>query len=260
MLSASRHVDAPPARDDSPSTATATATASETGTFPWHAWLVVFRPDLVSAGLEQIRRAGIVPKVPTLWQIQLGVLSMWHRVLFRSETIGTCAEGRVRSTLRARILHRRALRAPFLLRERAIAPWDFSGLVSSPERLIRHLLGAHHDNEDYLYDISILACYPGRLEEALQRTKAVTTEATTHARWLKDLVVFEGYHERLERSLERVIEEGVQLPYPESADPDVSFLAYLNWCAAQPSTPSESWSALRKGKLKLARQTGELVS
>lgn len=226
---------------------------------PWHAWLVLFRPDLVADSLDQIRRAQIVAKVPNLWQVQLGVLSMWHRVLFRSETIGTCAEGRVRNTWRARALKLRPLRAPFLLRERAIAPWDFSGLVSSPERLIRHVLGAHHDDEDYTYDLSILACYPGKLEEALARTRAVTAGATPHARWLKDLVVFDGYHERLQASLEHIVEHGVRLPYPGSADPDVSFGAYLDWCAAQPSTPVKTWRAWREGTFTLARRTGELV-
>ena len=47
---------------------------------------------------------------------------------------------------------RRWLRGPFLLREGSIAPWDLSGLLSTPERLMTHMLGTHHDGLQFVYD------------------------------------------------------------------------------------------------------------
>ena len=64
---------------------------------------ILFRPDVVEERLDQIRRAGLVTDVPNAWQISLGVLRMWHRVVFRPESIGTSATHPVRPSLRARL-------------------------------------------------------------------------------------------------------------------------------------------------------------
>ncbi|MBX3275021.1 MAG: hypothetical protein KF729_32450 [Sandaracinaceae bacterium] len=128
-------------------------------------YLLLF-PNRVETNLAAVERAGLVPVTPNPWQITLGVARMWHRVLFRSETIGTCAADPVRPSWRARLLERRPLRFPFLVRERAIAPLDFSGLASPPERIIRHLLGAHHDANQFAYDLALLSVHPGKLETA----------------------------------------------------------------------------------------------
>ena len=46
-------------------------------------------------------------ETPNRWQIQLGVARMLHRVLYRSESIGSCEAHPVRDTWLARLLHRR---------------------------------------------------------------------------------------------------------------------------------------------------------
>src|SRR5262245_55908049 len=102
---------------------------------PWYVRLILVQPERVARGLERVRAAHVVDDAPNLWQLSLGVLRMWHRVLFRSETVGTSPGGRVRDTWRARLLENRALRFPFLVAERAIAPLDFTGLASSRERI-----------------------------------------------------------------------------------------------------------------------------
>ncbi len=237
-----------------------TAPTAANASIPWHAWPILLFPKRVRDNLERIARSGHYDHLPNLWQLELGVLSMWHRVLFRSDTIGTSSGDPPRRTLRARVLAWRPLRFPFLLAERAVAPWDFTGLVSSEERMIKHLIGAHHDGEQFAYDLSILECYPGGLERALQATQSVTREDTARARWLRDLVVYEGYHERLEAALERALADGVAVSGDGAADPDVAFGAYLRWCASQPPTPSATLAAWREGHFRLARRTGELVS
>ena len=226
---------------------------------PWHAYLLLVDPRRVQASLEKVAALGELERVPNLWQIELGVISMWHRVLFRSDTVGTCKSDAVRNTLRARALEWRALRFPFLLREKAIAPLDFSGLVSSPERIISHLLGAHRDGAQFAYDLELLRLTPGGLERALEATREVTRTDSRRSRWLRDLVVYDGYHERLEQALSDALSHGISLPPEQANDPDVAFGAYLRWCAKQPETPAATYAAWRRGELQLWRRTGEMV-
>lgn len=219
---------------------------------PWHAYLVLLRPSRIAQALDAVRAARIVDAVPTLFQIELGVLRMWHRILFRPETIGMAASHPVRDDRWARLLERRWLRGPFLLREGAIAPWDLSGLLSTPERLMTHMLGTHHDGLQFVYDLQILSAYPGRTEELRDRARAVVEHDTPHARRLRNLCVYEQYHERLLEVVERALADGITLPPEQADDPDISFLAYLRWCARQPATPREAWRAWRSGRLTFA--------
>lgn len=219
---------------------------------PLHAYLILLRPSRVRYNLEALRQAGLVEQVPNLWQIELGVLRMWHRLIFRPETIGMSTAHAVRPGWRARLLEKRPLRLPFLLREGSVAPWDLSGLLSTPERLMRHMLGTHHDGNQFVYDLQMLSIHPGRTEELLEQARAVVENRDPkRAAWLRDLVVYEQYHETLLAVVESAVRDGVELPPDEAADPDISFLAYLRWCARQPSTPAETWRAWRSGAFDL---------
>jgi hypothetical protein len=218
---------------------------------PLWARVLLIQPSRIQANLERVRRAGLVERTPNLWQLGLGVLRMWHRLVFRSETIGTCAAHPVRPTLRARLLQYRPLRFPFLVAERAIAPLDLTGLASSPERLVRHLLGAHHDGEQFVFDLEILSCYPGKLEELAAEVRALIARDSARSRWLRDLTVYERYHENLAAAVERALTGDLSLPPEQADDPDISFAAYLRWCAAQPETPAATWQAWRRGQLTL---------
>lgn len=187
------------------------------------------------AGLDRVRASGAFEQVPNEWQLGLGILRMGHRIVFRSETIGTSA-GRVRPTRRARWLARRPVRFPFLVKERAIAPLDLSGLLQPPERLLRHLLAAHHDGRQFAYDLELLRIWPGALEELHERVLAVVEGRDPRARWLRDLTVFEGYHEALLDATRKALAGEPLLDPDEALDPDLGFDAYLRWCARQPPT------------------------
>ena len=208
--------------------------------FPWLAWLIVLQPRRVQAALARVQAAGHVVPAPNVWQICLGVLRMWHRMVYRPETIGLSVDP-VRSTWRARCLRYRPIRFPFLIAERAVAPFDLSGLVSSPERIRRHLMGAHHDTRQFVYDLEILALFPGELERLREEANALVRGNDRRSLWLRDLVVFEGYHERLLEAVCRQLSGTLE----RDDDPDISFNAYLRWCAAQPTTPAESLAAWR---------------
>lgn len=221
----------------------------------WALHVLLLKPRAIAEHLEAVRAANIVEEVPNLWQLWLGVVRMWHRIVFRSETIGTSPEGKVRSTLRARLLQHRALRLPFLLREGAIAPLDLTGLASPPERLIRHLVGAHHDKRDFVFDLEILSCYPGALERLRAEVETLLAREDERGRWLRDLTVFEGYHESLHDEVLRALESGIELTAEQASDADASFRGYLSWCAAQPETPRAMlqmlWKRARKARSRL---------
>jgi len=211
----------------------------------WHARCLLVRPSVVQARLDAVRDARLVDDVPNLWQIELGVLRMWHRTLFRPDTLGTCTDHPVRPTLRARLLKPRPIRFPFLLWERAVAPWDMSGLLSGPDRLIAHLLGAHHDHTQFVYDLQLLQVHPGALAELRARVAAVIDGSDPRAEWLRDLCVFEHYHEGLAEGLDRFLAGEAELKPADAADPDTSFLAYLRWCASLPDSPRATAAWLR---------------
>lgn len=219
---------------------------------PWHAYLILLRPRRVVRALEAATRSGLVGRVPSLWQIELGVLRMWHRILFRPETIGTCSDYAVRDDPWARLLEYRGVRLPFLLREGSVRPWDLSGLIGTPDQLMRHLLGTHHDGHQFVYDLQILAMHPGALAELRERARRVVEHATPRTRWLRNLCVYERYHESLLEAVDGCLRDGFPLSTEVADDPDITFFAYLDWCARQPATPRATWRAWRAGSFRLA--------
>lgn len=218
---------------------------------PWWSYAILLSPRTIAANLERVERAGLVERAPNLWQLSLGVLRMWHRVLFRNDTVGTCTDYPPRPTWRARLLEKKAIRLPFLLGERAVAPLDLTGLASPPERIMRHLMGAHHDGNQFIFDLEILSCHPGKLEALHAQVCELLERDTRRARWLRDLAVYERYHENLEAAVAAALAHGVQVTDDEARDPDLSFGAYMRWCAAQPASPRETLAALRAGRYSL---------
>lgn len=219
-----------------------------TTTIPWYQRALLVRPERVRTNLERVCATFELPE-PTPWQLCLGVLRLWHRIAFRSDTVGTSPGGVVRDTPRARLLAWRVFRLPALLWEGAVIPFDHSGLGSSPERLIRHLLGAHHDANQFVYDLEILAGYRG-LGELHREVTAVVERDDARARWLRDLVVFEGYHEALLAACEAAMARGPAMSEADARDPDISLRAYLAWCAQQPTTPQATLAAWRAGTFR----------
>lgn len=208
---------------------------------PLWSHLLLFRPRRIRARLDALQRAGALrgPR-PTLWQVFLGVLYMWHRIVFRPQTIGLSSAA-VRDTPRARALRLRPLRGPLLFLGRRVNPLDHTGLGSSTDHVVRHLLGAHHDRADFVYDLEILASEPGALEALEDRLRAIVSGEAPDAAFLRDLCVYEGYHEAL-LSTVAAWNRG-DPPDLSGADPDATLRAFLAWCAAQPDRPLGSLRA-----------------
>jgi len=211
--------------------------------------LILRRPDRVKDRLERLREVGQVERLPNLWQVTLGGLYMRYRTVFRSETIGV-GDTPCRSSLRARLLDHRVVRAPFLLWERVIAPFELTGLSLEPDFLERHLLGAHHVVDHGLYDLQMLSLYPGRLEGFRAVVAEVAEGRTRRARWLQDLCVYEGYHVTLLGLVDRAL-AGDFVSEDSSIPSDASLAGFLAWCSDQPRTPAETVVAWRSGRFTL---------
>jgi hypothetical protein len=216
---------------------------------PWYAKMVMLRPEKIEQNLEQIRASGLYKHVPNSWQLFLGIVRMVHRIVFRSDTVGTSKHFSVRSNWRAKLLHFRPFRFPFLLKERAVYPWDLSGLMCTPEQMMSHLMGAHHDGLQFVYDLQILACYPGSLDKLYHQVLALVHQDTPRHRWLRDLTVYENYHENLLETVKRACQGDFSVPDDVANNPDVTFDAYLKWCSEQPATPEATWSAIQQGSM-----------
>ncbi len=219
---------------------------------PWYLYAILLRPAQIESNLQRIRDVGLVENTPNLWQIALGVLRMWHRIAARPESIGLAHDGTTRRSWRARLLKIRPLRFPFVLWEGSVVPGDLSGLGSSADRLITHMLGTYHDGLQFAYDYQILEAYQGAPAKLLKLAREVVDHpGTPRSRWLRDLVIFDGYHERLIDWVSRAELHGAELPPEQVDDPDISFHAYLDWCARQPETLAATWSAYRAGRFNL---------
>lgn len=189
---------------------------------------------------------------PNLWQLQLGVFRMFYRVIYRSETIGNSEEHPVRNRLVSRLLHIRLLRLIVLRTLRAVAPLDFSGLVSDQDRIVRHLLFAHHDKNQFVYDFELLLSWPGGLEKIEGLARSVIDGTTLMSELIRDVAIYERYHENLLDAVQRFrADPSTALPENERNDPDISFFAYLAWCARQPETPSATLQLYRAGRFSI---------
>ena len=215
--------------------------------------ILLISPSQVRQNLAHINRSALTPHTPTEWQIAVGVLRMWYRMIFRSNTIGISQTHRPRSNKWARFLQYRPLRLPFVLWEGSVIPWDLSGLTSSPDRLICHVVGTHHEDEQFVYDLEILSCYPNALSQLKHKVNAIVLGTDPRSEWLQNLVVYEAYHKNLldyMKSIE-VSEWKVTLSPEAKRSIDISFYATLTWCSQQPLTPRETWIAWRQGTLRL---------
>jgi len=199
----------------------------------WRYHLLHFRPRRIERRVEELYDAGVIDVRPTLWQLWIGTLYMWHRATFRSETLGL-STGPVRRTRRARLLRFRPLRSPFLFGGRRVNPLDHTGLGSSTDHTVRHLLGAYHAAGEFHFDLQLIAHQPGALEALEHRLARIVSDADPDATFLKDLCVYEGYHDELLEGVRAWLRgDDVGLDHD---DPDATLTGFLQWCSRQPPT------------------------
>lgn len=212
---------------------------------PWPYFLVIRRPRVALANLRALHARGVTPGVPTPFQMLCGVLYMVHRLLFRSDTVGLERNEPVRATRWARLLRPRPLRFPFLAWERVINPFDLTGFGSRRDFLVRHVVGAHHAGDDAIYDLTLLLAHDDALAELRARVVDVIAERTPHDRFLKDLCVYERYHDKLLVTLDAV-EAGRHEPPDMAVASDTSLPGFVAWCLARPPTLRDALARRRR--------------
>ena len=92
----------------------------------------------------------------------------------------------------------------------------------------------------------------GALEELRSRALAIAHGDDRRSAYLRDLVVYEGYHEHLAEAAGVALDGRSELSDAERRDPDVSFVAYLAWCARQPATPAAHTRGASSGPLSIS--------
>ncbi len=104
----------------------------------------------------------------------------------------------------------------------------------------------------FAYDLEMLSLIPGELEALRREVESLLAADTPRSRWLRDLAVYDGYHERLRDAVVRAMAGDFGLTAAERHDPDISFRGYLRWCARQPPTPGATLDAWRAGRFTVA--------
>lgn len=217
-------------------------------------YLLLWSPARLDRRLDQLVLDGVIARRPNRWQMWLGVVYMWVRVMKRPETIGLSDGAPVRDTPGARRMDQRIYRIPAILRARAVNPLDQIGVGSSREHVIRHVLGAYHPGDNLLYDLAILDTEPGAVLELRTRAQAIVDGSAPDATALRDLCVYEGYHEKLLATVARWMDEGRSDQH--QIHPDTTLPAFLAWCAAQPASPAATAAAWRDGSLVFTPESG----
>lgn len=214
----------------------------------WFVRFVLRNPERVEWHLERLYESGRIETKPNLWQVTMGVFYMLHRMAFRPATIGLDTSP-VRRTLRARLWHYRPFRFPFLLWQKAIDPIDLTGLSGSMERKHSHLVGAYHPGDNALYDLECMMVEPDAVRRLREDVETIIERKTIRSEFLKDLVVYEGYHERLLQLIDRALAGDFAPAVGKENHPDTTVRGFLHWCAAQPKTPEETFAAWTRGEL-----------
>jgi hypothetical protein len=202
--------------------------------------------------LEHVAAAvvrGLPSELPAPWQVALGVLRMQHRLATRRQSVGVAVAPRQPGVL-ARLLEHQIVRAPLLLLDRSVVPGDLSGLRSSTTTLRRHLLGTYHAGLEANYDLEILAARdPLALVALRDECRSVVDGTHPDARRWRLLCVYAGAHEALLAQIERALRG--ELLGLTTDDPDVSFFAFLRFCARQPIDVVATAAAARAGRYRV---------
>ncbi len=211
--------------------------------------VLLHNPELLQQHLRMLHEQGFTTGVPNLWQVyQHWALSV-ARAFKRGKVPGMDPDAPVRDTPGAQLLQFPAIRFWGLLFEGAINPWDYTGLALTPQRKMKHVMGAYHFDHTFIYDLEVIALYPGALEQLRDQCLEVLNRDTARTRWLRDLTVYEGYHENLLRCVERCLAGDFSVPDDLKDDRSVKVSYFVEDALALPQTPEATLQAILSGKL-----------
>lgn len=173
---------------------------------------------------------GWLERVPSAWQVRVGWMAMLPI------TLGESSRERERSRLNwmAKIPTRVGFQV--LYEPRQLLP--DTGLGQRPEQIVGHLLSVYHEDAFLGYDLQLLHSHEGGLALLRERAAEVVSSTSRWSPYLRQLVSWPGYHERLMALATKA--ESFEYPDPEDLDPRfVSLVGFARWCAELPD-----WSPL----------------
>jgi hypothetical protein len=210
-----------------------------------------FRHMTLEQRLEPFLRAGLVPRLPTRWQLFQGQVEMLLYVLLPGETDADRYEGT--------LLGNPILRQPITLWH---VGWNHlrlgSGLGAPAEALFRHLMFVHHEGFPD-YDLQLIQTHPDGIARFREFIREIDEGDTRKARRLRRATRFvvpdtPGYRRRfLEQDgwLDRA--DALAYGAADTGDDPPEFatlVSFVNHCArAHPSRPSEIPPARMPGHL-----------
>lgn len=218
---------------------------------PWFYYLLLHDPRQLQKNLHLLKERGHIQEIPSLWQVVLGISHMWHFTVANVDAIGTSQEAPVRDNPRARLLKNQFIRFFALMAEGSINPLDRTGLALSPKRKMRHVLGTFHATgemaQTVIYDLQLLDCYPGALKTLGQRLEKLLKQPDARDEWIKDMAVYQGYHEDLVPVVKRCLKGdfSVNVPTQREGD-DYTVTSFVERCLGFPPTPQATLENLLK--------------
>jgi hypothetical protein len=195
----------------------------------WWEAVLLGRAAAMRDAIDALVARGTIPRPLTGGELMYAQAYHRARLLFRSGTIGTSRRA-TRASLRARLLSWRVFRFPALIAEDALSLLDLTGLARRPDQLITHLLTAHHDQHQFHYDFELLAIHPGALDRLEGLAERVVRDDTPRTRWLRDLCVYDGYHEALLDAVRAWRADRLALTPEERVNPDITLTGFLRHC------------------------------
>ena len=178
--------------------------------------------------LDFFVRHGMLPTVPSAWQLAVGGLAMLPVSLGESERERARSRLTWMATIPRRVLFQ-GLYAPRQL-------WADNGLGLRPAQIVRHLLSVYHEDAFLGYDLQLLQSHPGGLALLRDEARRVVDGETRWAPYLVSLTSWPGYHARLVE----LAGDAEQFRYPDPLDLDprfVTLVGFAAWCATLPDWP-----------------------
>ena len=173
-------------------------------------------------------KMGLLPSLPTPWQVRAGSLAMLPLYLSESD--------RERERSRQHWLGQVPIRVPLQILYCPRQTLSSTGLDMSPKHIVRHLLSVYHEDAFIGYDLQLLHSHPGGLGLLRQEALRISDGKSRAAPLLRRMVGQPGYH----RGLARLAEEALAGSYPNPEDLDPRFVTltgFAGFCTSLPAWP-----------------------
>jgi len=195
----------------------------------------------IAARMGFFVRAGLLLRLPSKWQVEVGVKAMLPVTLSESPR----ERARSRQTWLGQIPIRVPLQILYCPRQAIVD----SGLTLSPRQLVRHLLSVYHEDAFLGYDLQVLQSHPGGLPLLAAQAQRVVRGQTLWAPLLRGLVSWPHYHERLIE----LAAEAERFAYPDPLDLDprfTSLVGFANFCCSFPDWPPREFYGFDLARLR----------